>query len=727
MKKIYLFLLTLLAFSAVQASEPVGPAFLYDGIWYEPISETECQTQRAADLYFKEVDKYETQYPAWNNWQATEVLVGKALQLVSPDPNKTDGSVTGPNTFNNKTPGIIPDTVYDGDTPYVVVEIGDFSFVGGQRLCTSDLRLPSTLRRIGQGAFAFNTQGEMQSELPLCNLDSIGMGAFYGCTWFKKYKFENIGYIGRSAFQGLNHLSNLSPDGFTFVNVREFGPYSFYNCNLKAITFEGVTEKIGDYAFYNCSQTLAVTLSESLKSIGNYAFYDFKLVEELKVPDSVESIGDYAFYDCIKICPLTLGKGLRRIGAYAFWDAHYECSNVLELPGSLEYIGPWAFVFNRTADERGKDTDLTEIYIRTSNPPELGVDENGMCAFGDFDPTIHFWDADGFWEFPYFCLHVPQGSYAAYANHPYWGKFQCILDDLEPDFSGESISQFINYVFIVPGEDYNLNDLFGDQYIGCGDFKIYGKESSDIISLAGSMVHGEKIGQELVIGSYNKTDSVFNGSQWVPVTSDTLKFAAVVFVCPTLTLVYDDIEETASAAKTKAAAPAATEDVSTDLDHLISDYASYQHILAFNSYPKFQIIPAEGITIEAIDKGKLDEGYMFTESLTGLKDEQYVTEDDAEFVVPLNPIVENRVIKLTTSLPYTGTVSGTTEIITSDLSIRVVFDSIVIEGADDADLVRIYDINGRTVLQTTDKTIQFSTPGVYVVTVNDTAFKVRVP
>lgn len=788
MKKIYILILALTASIAAFADK-----FQYDGIWYETLSDNTCQT--AADPYMS------IEYGP-NQWNPSQY----EWKLVTTNPNLQEWekqSPKGPNTFNWKTPGELPSYAYDGNKKYEVVGIGDFSFAGAQAVCTSELILPPTLKFIGKGAFALNTQGNMDKELTLKNLESIGDFAFFGATWFRNFSFENIDYIGQSAFQNMN---NLTYD-VVFTNVKEIGPKAFFGCGFKSVTvnndycdgvidesaFEGnslsdivlngvktvgnrafyetdpltitigdCTQTIEDSAFYGSRRTTSLSLGKNLQWIGDYAFYDCSVLDELTIPDSCLHIGNYAFYNCVKICPVDFGKGLQWIGDYAFWNAHWDCSNIIDLPASLKHIGVWGFMFNRTADVRETDTDITDIYIHAVKPPELPVDERGHCAWGDLDVNLAgFWDVDGMWMFPYLCLHVPQGSRSDYESHPYWGKFKCIIDDLlpedgltadpeDPDNDGKgSIQNIVGYVFIsiapneTNAETLTLSkDLFPTSTIDVDEWVLY-NDKNIVKFKEGSkdVIQPLALGEQLILGYNNTLNETWDNGKKDWVKERSLVGAVMVFVCPTITLVYDNDLQTNTPVVSSRSNNRALSSVgdpaesSSDYEGVISQNASYQHTVVYNSYPKVELLEPAGVHFEVLQKGHFDENGTWTNDYSQLEevdeDTQRVgpgAETEGNYVVPNTSITENRVLKINTSIDeYT---LGTTIVANIEVNNRISLSAngrtITINGADDSDVVKIYDLKGVLLYNTTDKTITLSAPGVYIINIDGENIKAQV-
>lgn len=105
---------------------------------------------------------------------------------------------------------------------------------------------------------------------------------------------------------------------------------------------------IGKNAFQGCNYIKSIELNEGLENIGESAFSGTTL-ESVKFPSSLKIINDCAFANC-HIYNLKFNAGLKYIGnsAFALSNAHTE--QVLEIPASVIYIGPYAFNFRQYQD-----------------------------------------------------------------------------------------------------------------------------------------------------------------------------------------------------------------------------------------------------------------------------------------------------------------------------------------------------------------------------------------
>lgn len=736
----------------------------------------------AGNLEVIKKEKFTTIYPDWNNWQATQVPDGYEYKVEGQGPNELDwhiGNYGFPTEveYNGKKIKIvgignysfanrvnidhikIPESYsFIGDGAFYgwnhdgtldlgnVDKIGDFAFFGGK--CKT-LNFPPSLREIGKMAFGdWQNITEVSIDCPFLEL---GEGVFSGCSGIKTVNIQSIKTLGESAFEDCQSIETIViGDGVT-----EIKPRAFYNCDPTSITIGNNVVTIGDYAFYNCQKLIELNLGEKVKTIGDYAFYDCSLLQYLVIPDSVYNIGNYAFYDCSKLCDIIFGKNIRKIGNYAFYYAHVDCTDSLYLPGNIEEIGYMALAFNRTATGPRDNGCLTDLYISTPVPPTLPSDENGMTAFGDYDPVKvgdNFYNVDNFWEYPYLCLHVPVGSREAYANAPGWKNFQCIIEDVVED--NAKLGNVVAYVFMTPEEKLNLTsdvlrqaDTEGTQWdiwVGTDengnykpnwDYWELADPTSDIVTLDDATkgdITANKFGQVVVVARRDDGNRTFQeGTTWKD-AEDTVTAAVIVFVCPTITLVYDNEEAHAEKPAVYKAGATGDDDSQTTLKDITANYVTYEHIVAYNSLPKLDIEPVKTEDVielelsnipKGIDEVKTVDASSLKDLLEEIQEKQY-SEDGK--VVPIDPISNNRVIHVTMNIQKETPTSVDAVLENTNIRIKTNGTTISIEGADPDEEFTIFNVDGQVIYSGTNKTVEMPGRGIYAGKIGDKAFKITV-
>ena len=206
----------------------------------------------------------------------------------------------------------------DAIPDYTFYDINNNSY-GGPKLSLTSVKLPSTLKSIGNSAFyGCNLKGTLV--IPN-TVKSIGSGAFSSCKSLTGDLLipKSVTFIGSSAFYdciGLNGNLVLSD------SIKTINEGTFSNCSglIGKLSLPNVVS-IGDNAFSNCSSfNDSLILSDSLKKIGVYAFQNCKsITNKIVLPDLIQSIGDGAFMQCESLKgSLSIPNYLSSIGLGAF-------------------------------------------------------------------------------------------------------------------------------------------------------------------------------------------------------------------------------------------------------------------------------------------------------------------------------------------------------------------------------------------------------------------------
>jgi len=288
------------------------------------------------------------------------------------------------------------------------------NFLSNVQKSITALKLPNSLRRIGEKAFANIAYGQSISinsvSIPE-NVEEIGAGAFGSCYNLSVVNFNaihcddannvfnagalekvNIGskvqilpdgvflsnrnliivkfaerndntplVIGKAAFRGCDKLKSLSlPKGVTSI-----GEEAFYNCiGLASITIPNGVTSINDGVFYSCTGLTSITIPKGVTNIGNKSFSYCRGLTSITIPKGITCIGDSAFYECSGLTSFTIPSGVTSIGNGAFQNCSALTS--ITIPKGVTSIGDYAFY---------KCSALTSINI-----PD-GVTRIGNMAF----------------------------------------------------------------------------------------------------------------------------------------------------------------------------------------------------------------------------------------------------------------------------------------------------------------------------------------------------------
>lgn len=167
------------------------------------------------------------------------------------------------------------------------------------------------------------------------------------------------------------------PEGYTEVGANAFSQLgnsvSTFNLPSSLLT-------IGDNAFQNTASLKAITFPENLTTIGKKAFVGTNL-ESLTLPASLRTIDDEAFEEAKNLNEIVLNQGLEYIGNCAFsLSASNNKQEVLQIPASVQYIGPAAF----------NNRMYKDIYFQGSTAPIMPLGDGkqsdqmkNVTAFSD--------------------------------------------------------------------------------------------------------------------------------------------------------------------------------------------------------------------------------------------------------------------------------------------------------------------------------------------------------
>ena len=257
-------------------------------------------------------------------------------------------------------------------------EIGERAFY--QQKYLSNITFPSTLRKIGDGAFMMFDSATQVTLGWNEGLEEIGDSAFFG-IYLKGILAlpDTVKKIGEYAFAGLNGVEAIVLP----ASLEEFGQAAFFqDYGVKQITLpsgnpyfivsnnilytadnktvlyvpaewsiqtsstdlnipEGVTS-LAPHSFSDVRYISGkINLPSTLEVIGEYAFHYNQGISTLEIPASVKRIEHDAFDQCGPLRSLTLNEGLEFIGEYAFSSC--TALKSIEIPGSVKIIDKNAF------------------------------------------------------------------------------------------------------------------------------------------------------------------------------------------------------------------------------------------------------------------------------------------------------------------------------------------------------------------------------------------------
>ena len=179
------------------------------------------------------------------------------------------------------------------------------------------------------------------------------------------------------------------PEGYDRIENSAFSNTSRRSVLENVHLPKGLT-LIGKNAFQDCNQIKSIELNEGLENIGESAFSGTTL-ETVKFPSSLKIINDCAFANC-HIYNLKFNAGLKYIGNSAFALSNEHTEEVLEIPASVIYIGPYAFNFRQYQDVYfyGKKAPLMPLgsYKQDTSIKVLGTafPQQTLNGHNGFDP-----------------------------------------------------------------------------------------------------------------------------------------------------------------------------------------------------------------------------------------------------------------------------------------------------------------------------------------------------
>lgn len=292
--------------------------------------------------------------------------------------------------------------------------IGKSAFVGSTANLYSHptgkihtVSFPSTLKEIGEGAFAananlnnvvipeciteikprtFSTCWTLNNVVLPKNLTKIGNYAFSGCAFvelnadfFPKSLVEigdyafNYGIYGRTS--SLKKV--VLPD-----NILHIGERCFSSTTLEYIKFSSGMTELPEGVCNNCPKLVDVIIPNSITKIGERAFAGTDLLSHIELPATITEIGGHAFYEsglvtfsfpplvqeikpytfekCTYLAAVKIPEAIKMIGMRAFYDCKYLVDVEMADVG-VETVDDYAF-YNCTSLKNLKlSSTITEI------------------------------------------------------------------------------------------------------------------------------------------------------------------------------------------------------------------------------------------------------------------------------------------------------------------------------------------------------------------------------
>lgn len=322
--------------------------------------------------------------------------------------------------------GVTDTLVTELVVPDCVTEIKDMAFINCQSLISLTLpiadqtignyfstnNIPSSLKTIilsegltyiAPSAFA-NLSRITDIYLP-SSLTRIGKGAFTGCSALQNIHISDLAsfcaiYIeqgallsgGKNLFLGGTLVTDLVvPEGVVSLG-NGFNNYD----NLTSVVMPDSVLNIGDNAFYACEYLNNVVLSKNLVAIGGSAFRQCTRLNNVVIPDTVRSIGERAFENCKSLTSIVIPEGVTSIALWAFSGC--SALKTIVIPKTVIHITSSAFPSDSALKQvyyGGSQSDWDLIEISSGNTSLTGAT---IYFYSETDPgSGNYWhyDTDG--------------------------------------------------------------------------------------------------------------------------------------------------------------------------------------------------------------------------------------------------------------------------------------------------------------------------------------------
>ena len=417
------------------------------------------------------------------------------------------------------------------DNPYLtsivipanVTTIGVSAFANCENLASVQFKAAANAEEmtltIGDSAFLNCMSLTDEFRLPAYTT-SIGYAAFQGCTFTTFIIPENVTYIGKAAFWGLDTLTSvefkttgaLVIENGTANNATGGG--AFASTGLTHVELPATLVELGNYTFYKCYSLETVTIGKvtvtdgvytvesELTRIGNRAFEQCIALKSIVIPNSVTAIGTNAFAATEKVTTagnpgpgnltdVIFEKGgteeLHIAGGVFGWQTQLK---VLNLPERVSLFASQTALQRKNGSTALKDANGNNIYnaptaATTANTTgfkaifngclslaEINIeeDENYNGIYSSLDGVLYTADKT-------VLIYCPVANVGIYDNE---GKptYEIVVPT--------SVQTVFTYAFVnctelktVTFADFDKNDAnYGKQILSIGNYSTTTKASS---------------------------------------------------------------------------------------------------------------------------------------------------------------------------------------------------------------------------------------------------------
>ena len=331
-------------------------------------------------------------------------------------------TITGIANYGDEV--VVPETVYDGVTPYTVEAIGSSLF--RDNLTLNSVALPTTIKLISGSAFQGCTA--LTTITGTANCERILNYAFYGCSSLSSIDLTNCLYIASYAFQNCNSLTTIGSlancsvinnGAFEYcsslqeVNLSDhvqIAEGAFHHCTALSSVGSLNGAAIGNSAFRYCQNLTSVDISQAA-SLGGSAFEYCSNLTSVGDLSAYTAIPQYAFQGCNKLESVNLSN-CKTIDRYAF----SSCQKLENIDlSSVVTIGEYAFAGCSSLNAPNiTSTELTSIGSNAFNM-------SGTITLTATTPAI-LASNDAFGSL--MVVRVPDAAVADYRAADKWSDFK---------------------------------------------------------------------------------------------------------------------------------------------------------------------------------------------------------------------------------------------------------------------------------------------------------------
>ena len=196
-------------------------------------------------------------------------------------------------------------------TGTVIIEGDTLVGVSSDYVNTGTLIIPSTVKKINQGAFAncedINAIVFQEPTDGSEGITEIPDNCFRKCKMLTSVKLPStVKTIGNSAFRDCSSLESVViPRDTTIIKGS-----AFQDCSkLTSVTFNNKLQEIWEYGFLNDYKLAELNLPESLRLVKRQVFQN-TAINSIRFPDGMERIGYAALLGCPNLTEIYLGANL---------------------------------------------------------------------------------------------------------------------------------------------------------------------------------------------------------------------------------------------------------------------------------------------------------------------------------------------------------------------------------------------------------------------------------